>query len=1069
MKKYQIRTKTLTLLSKLKKTKTWTSVSFILLGIASTIWFLARVIPKPSRTSYPCMRAAAPFMSGLVVYLLSIGGSALAIKWFRKNLAASKYFAATALFVTAFVMIVIANVSTRKEANAAKLLPASYFKANAPIGIPSGLKPGRVVWIWNRNATNEDFVPSDKETNWWAKQTKGSEVEKMLQKAVMKYSDKNSVTEAWDALFKYFNEQHGKGAVGYTPGEKIYIKLNITNSASGSKKTRDFDRMDSTPELALSLLKQLIEEVGVAQSDICIGDPFRRFHNLYWDMCHSVYPNVVYCDGTGIDGRHQTVPTAEHAMFFSDKKLAYRIPQEYVDAAYFINMPCLKTHNEGGITLGAKNHQGSILQDGARPSGQSAQGMHYSLPANDEGFDNYRHLVDYLGHKDLGGKTLLTIIDGIWAGVSWEGFIEKWNMPPFNGDYPSSLFISQDRVAIDAVCYDFLLEEYKNKPSDLKYPYYVGTDDYLIQAADPSKWPAGITYDPEGDGTPLTSMGVYEHWDNPIDKNYSKNLGTGNGIELVKVNIAAPFTPDNSGLISPKVNKIFVDSFDVKWFGTDKGISRWDGNIWTLIDTSNYLRENTVNDILYEKTKYGDEIWVATNGGLSVMSFNVDGVTSATTYYVGGKESGIISDTITALGLDKNHVRWIATPKGINTFGKNGWDTLYTYIDYNRETQDWNGMIVNSIGSYERNGSVYMGTSGHGIINSSYSTVDGFTGASAMSSDWSGFWSDTVNSVTIYDTIQWYGTTIGAAEHFGNYTKEYWDHEIASWEVLINPVVNDIEKDNAGNIWLGTAKGLNILTSEGMMKYGSAIQTSNISINPTSITASISWDNGNGFSKILFNENVNDIQKDFSGNVWVASDSGVESYNYLPGVPLKEEAKRVVFVSNTSSGSIAPVNGTTCTANSEFKKGKNIRIDNISWYCVYNGSGNTVNVSGLSPNSKYRVIAFEYYGEPGKEKYSLIKGENNPINFTTLVTGINDISKNKVSAFPIPFNDFVIVHFKSMEKNYHVTIYNMDGKIFKSEQLFDNNQRINTSDLAKGVYLMKITDGKTEEILKIVK
>jgi hypothetical protein len=34
---------------------------FILLGIVSTIWFIIRVVPKPSRASYPCMQAAAPF------------------------------------------------------------------------------------------------------------------------------------------------------------------------------------------------------------------------------------------------------------------------------------------------------------------------------------------------------------------------------------------------------------------------------------------------------------------------------------------------------------------------------------------------------------------------------------------------------------------------------------------------------------------------------------------------------------------------------------------------------------------------------------------------------------------------------------------------------------------------------------------------------------------------------------------------------------------------------------------------------------------------------------------------
>jgi ligand-binding sensor domain-containing protein len=450
---------------------------------------------------------------------------------------------------------------------------------------------------------------------------------------------------------------------------------------------------------------------------------------------------------------------------------------------------------------------------------------------------------------------------------------------------------------------------------------------------------------------------------------------------------------------------------------------------------------------------------------LSVMSYNVDGVTSATTYYVGGPESGIISDTVTALGLDKNHVRWISTPRGINTFGNDGWDTTYRYMNANRDTMNWNGLIVNSIGSYNNDGSVLMGTSGQGVLHYSYNDVDGFSGASAMSTMWSSFWSDTVYSVSIYDTIQWYGTSLGAAEHFGSATKNYWDHEIASWEVVINPVVKDIEKDNAGNIWIGTEKGLNIITETGIMKYGSAIQASNIEVIPNDLNATISWVNGNGFNTTMFNENINDIQKDFSGTIWIASNSGVESYNSIPGVPVEELAKRVVFVTKASSGTMTPTNGLTYSASTEYKKG----TANGNWYCVYNGSGNSVDISALSQNTIYRVIAFEYFGSPGNEKYSLVTGINNPVNFTTLKTGTDNLSVNKATVYPIPFDDFIVVHFKDMDKNYAATIYNMDGKVFKNEQLWGNNQKINTSELTKGIYLLKISDGKNEEILKISK
>ncbi|MBN1924986.1 MAG: DUF362 domain-containing protein [Prolixibacteraceae bacterium] len=537
-------------------------ITFLFIGIISTIWFLIRVIPKPSRATYPCMKAAAPFMSGFVVYLLAITGSAFAYQKFKKKLSGAKYFAAFSFLIVAFVMLIIANTSNRNEARAIELVTSDYFVANEPIGEAKGLKPGRVVWMWDDNATDESCDPSA--GDWWAEFTDAGVVDDMLKKAIIKYTDISSLPLAWDALFKYFNNEHGKGNVGYQTGEKIYIKINVTNSCcsvSGTKKVNDFNRMDSTPEVLLALLRQLVEYVGVPQENIYLGDPFRTFHDLYWDMLHGEYPNVTYCDGNGRNGRHQTVPSSSHEMFFSDGRLEYRIPQEYIDSDYFINVPCLKTHDSGGMTLGAKNHQGSILQDGAGSGSQSAYDMHYALPdhdGSDGGHYRYRHLVDYLGHEQLGGKTLLTIIDGIWAGRSWEGFVEKWNMAPFNGDYPSSIFVSQDLLAIDAVCYDFLLEEYKNKPNKTKYAYMAGTDDYLFQAADPANWAPGVEYDPEGDGTLLKSLGVYEHWNNATEKKYTRNLGTGNGIELIAIS-------KNDPVASPDL-ETYRNAFEVSLF-----------------------------------------------------------------------------------------------------------------------------------------------------------------------------------------------------------------------------------------------------------------------------------------------------------------------------------------------------------------------------------------------------------------------------------------------------------------------------------------------------------------------
>jgi len=509
-------------------------IVFFLFGMVSTMWFLIRVIPKPSRAGYPCMRAAAPLMSAFIIYLISITASVFALKKFKRNIVNARYLAAAGFIIIAAVSLYFSGLINNFSVKAAHLVDPSFFISNDPIGIARGINPGRVVWVWNQDAT--DINCTNKSGDYWYQNTDASEVDSMLVHGLMDMTGEPTALSAWNAIFRYFNSNHGRGDIGYTSGEKIYIKINLTNSCcsvSGTTKTSGFEQMDATPELSLAMLRQLIDVVGIAQTDVYLGDPYRTFHNLYWDVCHSIFPNVNYCDAQGMNGRHKTVATDTNVIKFSNGVNDVRIPKEYMDATYFINMPCLKTHNEGGITLTAKNHQGSIIEQGTTVENQSAQIMHPSLPANNPGYGKYRHLVDYMGHNKLGGNTLLFIVDGIWAGRNWESIVEKWQMGPFIGDYPSSLFLSQDEVAIQSVCFDFLLEEYKNKPTDQKYPYLDGVDDFLYQAADPAYWPAGVEYDPEGDGSNIGSLGVYEHWNNATDKQYSRNLAIGDGIELV--------------------------------------------------------------------------------------------------------------------------------------------------------------------------------------------------------------------------------------------------------------------------------------------------------------------------------------------------------------------------------------------------------------------------------------------------------------------------------------------------------------------------------------------------------
>ena len=543
---------------KVKKSRLFFKLVFIIAGVISTIWFLIRVIPKPSRASYPCMQVAAPWASAFVLYLMSLGTGAFFLKKSLNALLNRKTLLAVVFVIAMLAGFSISLITNSDSVNAKNLytLQVSDFVANEPIGEAKGLFPGRVVWVHDEDATNENWTGSSGKHATDDSNVDQEVVNDMLTNGIKNLTGSDTLSEAWNNLFVHFNSTRDRGNVGYQPQEKIAIKVNLT----GKGIVKD-DRVDQTPQLMYAMLKQLTEEVGVAQEDITIGDPYRKYSKVYLDKFMDDYPSVNYVGAETEDGVKQTMPSRDGVIVFSDGQHTSSIPQYYIDADYFLNISILKSHESAGITMAAKNHQGSVLEKGDGTDQQSAFFMHYCFPDQIPGYKKYRHLVDYMGHEQLGGKTLLYLVDALWAGHNWRGIVRKWEMEPFNDDYPNSLFLAQDPVAIESVCYDFLLEEYKDKTEE-KFPYLDGADDYILQAADPENWPDDIQYDPEGDGSIIGSLGTHEHWNNAEEKKYFRNLGNEKGIELVQVN-------DSTGTNPTGINQHAISSsrdMDLKVF-----------------------------------------------------------------------------------------------------------------------------------------------------------------------------------------------------------------------------------------------------------------------------------------------------------------------------------------------------------------------------------------------------------------------------------------------------------------------------------------------------------------------
>jgi hypothetical protein len=346
----------------------------------------------------------------------------------------------------------------------------------------------------------------------------------MVENVLKSITGKATQAQAWDALFKNFNEEKHKVDKGYLVNQKIAVKINQNNT----KRHADTTGLNGTPQLVYSLIASLTKEAGVPQKNITIFDASRFITDNIFNKCHKDFPEVLFVDNEGGDGRIKSAYVDNAIPYSTDNgKLATGLAACAVEADYLINIALLKGHVGQGVTLCGKNFYGATSIDR-----NWRKNAHDNFNQDPQGKDKYMTFTDYLGHKDLGGKTLLFMIDGFYSARSQDGpplIKDKWRMAPFNNRWCSSLFASQDGVAVDAVGLDFIRSEWPDNP-DLAY-----SEKYLIESAMADNPPSKTFYDPERDGIRLKSLGIMEHWNNANEKKYSRNLGKNYGIELVYI------------------------------------------------------------------------------------------------------------------------------------------------------------------------------------------------------------------------------------------------------------------------------------------------------------------------------------------------------------------------------------------------------------------------------------------------------------------------------------------------------------------------------------------------------
>ncbi len=401
------------------------------------------------------------------------------------------------------------------------------YPQHKPYGTAVGAMPGRVVW-----AHDPASVSWDGSGYWWElDHFDESAIQAMVDRSIASLGGKDTAKEGWTALFAANRQSRGLTG-GYTKGQKIAIKANINGSAVMDDDTSGRTAMSYTnPVLLKALLTSLVRDAGVAPYDITVYDVSRLFPEYMVELC-----TQGQLDGVHFVGRNNGVADENAPIQWSHPfsgKVNY-LPTCVTEAEYVINLANLKGHSYG-ITLCGKNHFGSFLNGNLMRPPEGAN-LHQWLTRNEMGI--YSPLVDLMANADLGGKTVLYMLDAIICapseGASITADNSKWQQAPFNGHYTASVFVSQDPVAIDSVGADFLMNEPAVTSRNGSLRNNATVENYLHEAALVSQAPSKTTYT-DSQGHTVSNLGVHEHWNNSTQKQYSRNLGKTEGIELIQL------------------------------------------------------------------------------------------------------------------------------------------------------------------------------------------------------------------------------------------------------------------------------------------------------------------------------------------------------------------------------------------------------------------------------------------------------------------------------------------------------------------------------------------------------
>ncbi|MFZ4548311.1 MAG: beta strand repeat-containing protein [Bacteroidales bacterium] len=207
---------------------------------------------------------------------------------------------------------------------------------------------------------------------------------------------------------------------------------------------------------------------------------------------------------------------------------------------------------------------------------------------------------------------------------------------------------------------------------------------------------------------------------------------------------------------------------------------------------------------------------------------------------------------------------------------------------------------------------------------------------------------------------------------------------LAGFILAVPPTVTSFTPATACTGQTVTITGTNF-TGASIVTFGGISASTFTVVSPTSITAEV----GTGASgSVSVTTAGGSAQK--TGFTYTAT-PGAQAYDVTFALVQPTQmnisctagngTNRAIFIKQALSGTASPANGTTYSANTTLGSGS--QIASTGWYCIYNGTGSSVTVTGLTANTSYQIHVCEYNGTTGNQAYNISSASNNPKNQTT--------------------------------------------------------------------------------------